>query len=209
MVAKKIPGRPSTYVDAKGAITAAALALFATKGFDATSVNDIAKAAKLPKANVLYYFGDKETLWKHCIDEQWHVVDAFFRQTLPHPLPATRQGLEQICEAFMLACCRFPPYVQIPAIEGNINSWRSDYLAEHHVRRHVDVMHGYIMKLMGKGIVASVEPLFLQTLMTGGGQLLIGQAELWASAAGMDTRSEEFARRYAKQVMEVIAPTRF
>ena len=198
-------GRPSAYEDVNGMITKAALSLFASKGFEATSFNDIAKRAQLPKANVLYYFKDKDTLWKHAIDHQWKIVDEFFAETLPHPLPPTREGLASIIEAFMLACSRFPPYVKIPAIEGNTQTWRSEYLAQAHLKRHVDFMRGYLLELTARGVVASIEPLYLQTLLTGGGQLLIGQAELWEAAAGVDSRTEEFAREYAAQVTNVIA----
>lgn len=70
MTQKRRAGRPRTYDDAQGMMTKAALSPFAQKGFEATSVGDISKAADLPKANVRYYFGGKEKLWKHAIDRQ-------------------------------------------------------------------------------------------------------------------------------------------
>lgn len=61
-------GRPPKYSDARGAIRSAGLTLFSERGFEATTVSDIAKLAGVPKANVLYYFSDKEELWKEAVD---------------------------------------------------------------------------------------------------------------------------------------------
>ncbi len=53
--------------DAKQRIINASLALFSQKGFDATSVNEIAARAKVTKALIYYYFKSKEEILDHLI----------------------------------------------------------------------------------------------------------------------------------------------
>lgn len=56
------------------AILDAAIKTFIEKGFDGASIAEIAKMASLPKANVYYYFGSKETIYRTIIAdliEEW------------------------------------------------------------------------------------------------------------------------------------------
>lgn len=56
-------------MDAKGHILKEARFLFAEKGFEATSLREIATKADVNVAMVAYYFGDKEGLYLTCIAE--------------------------------------------------------------------------------------------------------------------------------------------
>jgi AcrR family transcriptional regulator len=53
--------------DAKQRIILASLSLFSRKGFDATSVNEIAEEAKVTKALIYYYFKSKEEILDYLI----------------------------------------------------------------------------------------------------------------------------------------------
>lgn len=58
----------------KTTILEAAIGLFIEKGFDGASIAEIAKRSGLPKANVYYYFGSKETIYRTIIGdliEEW------------------------------------------------------------------------------------------------------------------------------------------
>ncbi|MGM9924645.1 MAG: forespore capture DNA-binding protein RefZ [Bacillus sp. (in: firmicutes)] len=59
----------------KQAIVEAALLLFQTKGYDGTSIRDIAQKADINSANIAYYFKNKNGLLEHCF------VDYFERYT--------------------------------------------------------------------------------------------------------------------------------
>lgn len=47
----------------KAAIIAAAIEVFGAKGFDGTSIAEIAARSRLPKANIYYYFRSKQALY--------------------------------------------------------------------------------------------------------------------------------------------------
>jgi TetR/AcrR family transcriptional regulator len=54
--------------DRQAQILQAAEQVFAAKGFDGTTTADIAALAALPKANVHYYFGTKEKIYRAVLD---------------------------------------------------------------------------------------------------------------------------------------------
>lgn len=199
-------GRPSLYADARGAIREAALGLFAERGFEATSVGDIAKKAGVPKANVLYYFNGKEELWKEAVDHHWSEVDAFYAAEFPEPLPATRDGLRTAVLVYLEACWKFQPYVQIPNLEGHADTWRAQWLAEKHLRRHIDGMREFFVRLKNAGVAPDIDPVIYQTIMTGGGQLIIGQSQLWSTAGDLDLQASDFVTKYADAALALLAP---
>lgn len=51
----------------KKAILDAAIGVFTEKGYDGASIAEIAEKARLPKANVYYYFGSKEAIYRTVI----------------------------------------------------------------------------------------------------------------------------------------------
>lgn len=51
------------------AILAAAEKVFAQSGFKGASISVIAEAAGVPKSNITYYFGSKETLYRRVVDD--------------------------------------------------------------------------------------------------------------------------------------------
>ena len=54
----------------------AALQLFSRHGYRATSMRDIADAARVSTGNVYHHFPDKETIFKTLLDELWAIADS-------------------------------------------------------------------------------------------------------------------------------------
>ena len=86
------PTAPATGIprrDSTAAILAAAEAVFARGGFDGARMTEIAAAAGLPKANLHYYFGTKERLYRAVVEaivKQW--LDAAAEWIVPERHPA-------------------------------------------------------------------------------------------------------------------------
>ncbi len=197
-------GRPSLYADARGSIRTAALGLFAERGFDSTSFGDVAVLAGVPKANVLYYFPTKDALWKEAIDAQWQEVDAFYEARRLFVIPATREGLAMFVATYLEACRRFPPYVQIPNLEGHADTWRTRWIAERYLRRHIELMHKYQRRLIEACVIPEMDSVIFQTILAGGGQLLIGQYQLWRIAIGSEDSVEDFIQSHVAGLMRLL-----
>lgn len=80
------------------AILTAAITLFSDKGFDATSIEDIAGAAGIGKATIYGYFSTKDQMFIHYCDEK--LIQAFgqLKQDDSRSLPL----LEQLVGFFMM-----------------------------------------------------------------------------------------------------------
>jgi len=57
-------------------ILEAALELFSTRGFRATSVRDIAARAEVSTGNVYHHFPDKDTIFRLLLDQYWQAIDS-------------------------------------------------------------------------------------------------------------------------------------
>ncbi|MFD3445296.1 forespore capture DNA-binding protein RefZ [Microbacteriaceae bacterium 4G12] len=70
--------------DVKQRIIDAAISLFHTKGYDGTSVRDIAKLAKVNVANISYYFSNKQGLLEYLVTDfsegYIHILERTFEQ---------------------------------------------------------------------------------------------------------------------------------
>ena len=62
-VSKPGPGRPPNLRNPHAAITNAAAALFATKGYETTTLSEVAEAVGVTKAGLYHYFPSKEDLF--------------------------------------------------------------------------------------------------------------------------------------------------
>jgi AcrR family transcriptional regulator len=102
-------------VKTRETILAAALDVFAEKGFDGTSIADIAAVAQVPKSLLQYHFGTKEELWKACLEQKAVPALQSLDQFLEHPDAAS-------LAAFVTA--RFRVFQRNPKI-ARVLAWAS------------------------------------------------------------------------------------
>ena len=202
---RKKAGRPALRPDDRAAIRAHALAHFAERGFDATSIGDIAAAAGVPKANVLYYFGSKDELWREAVDALFAAVDGFYAEHWTPDIPSTREGLARSVEIYLEACRRWPAYVRLPNLEGHADTWRMRWIAERHLRRHIAGARGFYRRLIRAGVLPDMDTVFLQNLIAGGGQLLLGQYELWRAATQSERSPADWASFYVGNLLALLS----
>src|ERR1044071_1083206 len=82
MVYRPTARTQDTRAASKTKILNAAAKLFATKGYEATTMQDIVKAARSSIGNVYFYFGDKETLLRSVVEASSNTMfDAAERHT--------------------------------------------------------------------------------------------------------------------------------
>lgn len=72
--------------DAKEKLLAAAVPLFAEKGFAAVSIREVAEAAGVNSALISYYFGGKSGLYEAVLNEQFSVITVFLQSLGAQPL---------------------------------------------------------------------------------------------------------------------------
>jgi AcrR family transcriptional regulator len=90
----------------------AALALFSSQGFRATSMREIADAAGLSVGNVYHHFPNKEAIFGRLLERYWGAVldpelrlnQLFVRADFPDDLEAMAEAIEEVVD-------RFRPYI--------------------------------------------------------------------------------------------------
>lgn len=191
--------------EARAAVLTAAEHLFARRGFEGVAVDHVAELSGVKKQNLLYHFQSKEMLWKETVDALFAGVDAsFWEHRAPDPI--SWEGLRSFMRTYADICRERPAYILIPLIEGVGSSWRTTWIAERHLSKHVASFEKYARNLIEAGVVANVDPLFLQNMLTGGVQISLASEPLWSAAIGVQSRAPEFVDQYLDAVLGLVRP---
>ena len=138
-------GRPGKHLNqeerserSRRQILDAALKLFSTRGFGATSMRDIAQKAGVSTGSVYHQFPDKETVFRELLDEYWRAIaspDFPFNKALasgafPDDLEALGEAARESVRLYRSHVALI--YVDVVEFEGshirstsNISCWRS------------------------------------------------------------------------------------
>jgi len=136
---KSKAGRPSmSDGNKRDAITDAAIALFAAKGFDNTTVDDIALQAGVAKGTVYYHFASKDQLLLELLDGGFQTLAARLEG-----LTEAESSIEKRLEGIVHEHCNFildhADLCQVTLAEVVGNSNRRQLLEER-LQKHVEFM---------------------------------------------------------------------
>ena len=132
MAERRGRGRPSdTQTDTSAAIAQAALHRFAARGFEATSLREIAGDAGVDVALISYRFGGKLGLWKEIVSAAGVDLRAALEQALGDSDPGNaRQQLDHSARAFLAYLLARPEIPRLLLRDITIDSDRSQWLLE-------------------------------------------------------------------------------
>jgi TetR/AcrR family transcriptional regulator, cholesterol catabolism regulator len=108
-------GRPRSEDNRGRDVLAAAVELFASRGFDATSIRDIATEAGVQPASVYYHYPSKEALLVAIVDRAAAQVAEQIKAAVQSPDPWQR--LEQACVAHLTALLQGEGALRVLATE--------------------------------------------------------------------------------------------
>ena len=83
-------------IDKKRKVFEAATRLFAQKGFDKTTVDEIAESAQVAKGTVYYYFKGKEEIFLFLVEEGIEILKTRITDALRDNQDDTRRALQQL-----------------------------------------------------------------------------------------------------------------
>lgn len=184
----------------------AGIALFSLKGFEGTSIADIAEEAGLKKSLVMHHFEHKDRLWRECVDDIYGRVDRFSLQEFGSEPPKTLADLKRLQRVYVRACFRFPGYVRIPLVEGTADNERVRWLAERHIKRH-HAFSNRAYRLVAKQTRIPYDRLKLATFRTGWLQLLVANMPLYEHVAGKAMITEKEMLKWSDQLFDLLFET--
>lgn len=109
------PGRPASMRDPRRTITDAAAALFAEKGYDSASLQDVASAVGMTKAGLYHYFPTKQDLFDSIVLGVLSDMLEWSRERV-----ATATGASERVEAYMASHAAF--------FEANRDRYRAAFI---------------------------------------------------------------------------------
>ncbi len=88
-------------VEKREHIITSAISLFATKGFEGTSVRDLASAADVNIAMINYYFGSKEKLFESIVEYNVSYTRSFLDEIAGDVSLTYMQKIEKVIEVYV------------------------------------------------------------------------------------------------------------
>ncbi|MGE5234810.1 MAG: TetR/AcrR family transcriptional regulator [Acidobacteriota bacterium] len=114
-------------------ILEAALQLFSSQGYRATSVRDIAAAATVSTGNVYHHFPDKETIFRTLLDQYWAAIDSadlpFHRALASGSFPDNLEELGRASRELVVTYRRYIALIYVDVVEFEGSHIRKFYAA--------------------------------------------------------------------------------
>lgn len=179
-----------------------ALALFAEKGFDATSVRDIAAQAGVTHAVIRLHFGSKAQLWNCAVD---YLFGRMAREMRPRPgEPAFedgRAGIECFMRRYVHYCARHPEHARLMLQESMHDNEQLAYAVENHIAPSHAFMERLLRGAIDDGILPRMETIHLTYILAAAGQSVFALAEEARRVYGVDVLADEFVERHVDAVV--------
>ena len=197
--------------NAKGRIMAKAMQLFATKGYAATTMKDIAAAVGIKDASIYNHFKSKRDLFEAVVDEELRYLTEVLQATgaMAHPLDAAfpyQTEEKDSLTAVVLGSFR-PLFVdeRVICLRRMLESNRyadgrcGELFGEIFIERPVAIESAIFSQLIKAGIFSECDPHFAATEFYGSAFLLLMANKDWKEASvEIEAHLNEFIIRYRR-----------
>ena len=157
-------GRPKIHSDEQ--ILTAALRMFATHGYDGTSLRSLNRELGLSHSAIHQRFGSKEDLYKAVIDHEFTAMFSEIREylrALPRPTDQLAE-LQSQFRAFLIVSSRHPYLNRLMNNEGIDDSWHLDHIYKNYVQPSLVPIRRLMDDLAKKKVIKPIavrSPFFL------------------------------------------------
>jgi TetR/AcrR family transcriptional regulator len=201
-------GAPRPTPDAtRERILAAALAGFATHGYDGVATRDIAARARANQGLVTYYFGSKERLWKEVVARLFAELRAALvddAAALADADLATR--LRDVVRRFVRFSAARPELHRLMVQEGKSGGPRMRWLLDRHVRPVYAAATGLIEAAQAEGLAPRMPAFHLLYILIGAGTHLFVVAPECRRLAGRDPADPAVVEAHAEALLSLLVP---
>lgn len=129
-------------------IAKSAARLFSKRGFLETSINDIAKATKMSKANIYYYFEDKNYLLAHILNSFFDIIlgdeEFFKREDLSY-----EEKLEKFIKRHIEIYVENPYHAKVLFKEVNNLDSKNHRIIRQKERRYFEILRNILSGYIG------------------------------------------------------------
>lgn len=163
-----------------------AMLLFSEKGFDATTVDDIAKASTINKAMIYYYYKNKSTLYENVMSTLFNTMYTEIKET-EKCCDNVIGELKMFIETYA-AYCEKNPYLPTLMLRELSNGGKNlPALMFSGMRDLFSLLTDILKKGEAEGYFKNVNPMIIHFMITGTLNLLTTTRTLREKAAALDS----------------------
>ncbi len=187
-------------------ILRAARRTFAKRGYDATSVREVARELGVDAALIAHHFGTKETLWLAVVEQIVELAEPMFdalralrTSSLPHR-DRVRRALE-LCIDHELDEPDMGMFFSTAATEEGA---RLDRLQERIVRPYHDVMFPLLSDAVQAGAIRAVDPNVLFFMLASAIGTTVSYSHMMLEFTSLPTRRDEFRQAVLDAALNLV-----
>lgn len=181
----------------------AGIELFSLKGFEGTSISEIADLADVKKTLVMHHFGSKDQLWRDCVNDIFSRVEEFFLEELGDKPPETLEEFKRYQQIWVKACFRFPGYMRIPMMEGTVDNERVRWLASEHIHRSHSALDN-VYEVAARHARIPYDRMKISAIRTAWIQLLVTNKPLYEQVGQKAFITEKVMLKWSDELFDLI-----
>ena len=199
--ARDAPPRAGT----RDRLLAAALSLFAARGFDSVTTAEIALACDVSQSVVLYYFTTKDQLWR----EAMRLLFDRLASEGPPGLGILSDldevsRLKVILRSMVKTAARFPELGRVVMREGAIGGERLDWLRAELLAPHYETLTGFFTQAAASGKIKPGSPILSMIMIQSAASMLFNLAPLVEELIGRSPFDAEVVEQQSNLLVEII-----
>lgn len=190
--------------DLKVALLAAAIDLFAERGFEGVSLSQVASQVDADVGLTRYYFGSKTSLW---IAAMRHLSECFVTELSAANTfddGSKAEALKALIKAFVIASARWPQVSRVIVFDGDKSDARGDFIKNQLVAPFYHLLSELIEAAKAEGVIPNVSTRTIFFMITHGGSFPMALPALTNAFPGEDIESETGLTAHADAIVDLI-----
>jgi AcrR family transcriptional regulator len=190
--------------DTRDRIVAAALEVFAERGFEGARTRDIAARARVNQGLITYHFASKDMLWKAAADRIFARLGEDFGsrlEALRDVEPVAR--LRAVARHFVRFAAEHPELHRFMVEEGKSDGPRLQWLVDRYVRPLYEASRELIEAAQHEGALLRAHPLHLHYILIGAATHLFVMAAEVRRLTGHDPMRKDMIEAHADAVVSL------
>lgn len=192
--------------ETRKSILQTALQEFAERGYDGTSIREIAKKAETTHSMITYHFGGKEELWREAVRHMFARLDEGVDVTDEVRNMPIRRRFAWITREYVRHCARHPEHARITIAETIRGGERLEWMVDQFVRDDHSRILPMFRELMDEGLVPQMPLPSLLYSFVGMAQLPFVLAKESKLALDYDFMDDAAIEAHADAMLNILMP---
>ena len=184
----------------------AALTMFSTRGYDASTTRQIESVAGVKRGLITYHFGSKKALWEASADYIMSIAEIELSEAIRQTEQLEAQlRLGFFVHAYVAFCAKHPELNRLMIQEGMDLDWRLKWLLDRSVRPWYRQVCKIFEQAVTLGLVPSINSHHFYYILTGSATLIFSNAVEAHALSGRNPMEAAVIEDHANAVVNILA----